>query len=89
MSNRAVKTAKVSMRILHPFREAMKSWAVRAEKTFTEFVMIVVPYGARRMAKILGVNETKDDQQVEIMGEIMWVKIINSVEPTMDITDWL
>ena len=59
----------LSMRIMYPLKEAMKSWAARAGITYTEFVMMSLVYGARRMAKILGFYEKEDDQQVEVMGE--------------------
>lgn len=70
-SNRAKKTAMISMRIMYPFKEALKVWAARAGITYTEFVMMALVYGARRQAKILGVYEKEDDQKVELMEEYM------------------
>lgn len=49
----------------------MNTWTDRAGITHTEFLMMALVYGARRLAKLLGVYEKEDDAHVEIMGE--WV----------------
>lgn len=68
-SNRAVKTAMISVRLMYPFKKAMNTWADRAGITHTEFVMMALLHGARRQAKTLGVYEKEDDQKVEYMRE--------------------
>jgi len=61
----------ISIRIMYPFKDALKTWAARAGKTNTEFVMMSLVHGAIRQAKILGVYEKDDDRKVELMGEYM------------------
>ena len=59
----------ISMRIMQPFKDAVRTWAARAGITQSEFIMMALVHGVRKQAVELGVYRKTDDAEIEKIGQ--------------------
>ena len=62
---RAKKTAMITVRVMQPFKDAIRTWAPRAGITQSEFIMMALVHGVRKQAVELGVYRKDDDLEIE------------------------